>query len=332
MGKAKKNLLILLIMVFIAACSKGKVEDKKPIKIGVDVFSGWGHIFIAQEKGFFQENGVDVEIVLNKDYLTIQKQFADDELDGAFMVYADAIYAHGQGINAQVVYISDQSVTADVIAAKPELTHIKDLKGKTIGVEGINSFSHLFVLTALEKAGLRESDYSIKNIGAQDVTDAIGRGEIDGGHTYGPGKFEAKGKGYVFLAYAGDVKGIITDILAFHGKTVKERPGEIQAIVNSLFEAKKFQETNREEALKIIAKAINDTPESVGIGIDAVDYLDRGENYYAMYEEIEEEDEEKFSLIESGILIGNFYLERGQLSSLPNFNEIIEPRFVKNKG
>ena len=72
------------------------------------------------------------------------------------------------------------------------MTGIKDLKGKTIGVERINSFSHLFVLTALEKAGLRESDFFIKNIGAQYVADAIGRGEIDAGHTYGPGKSEAK--------------------------------------------------------------------------------------------------------------------------------------------
>lgn len=330
MKKTKKNLLILLIMVFIAGCSKGKVADKKPIKIGVDVFPGWGHIFIAQEKGFFQKNGVDVEIVLNNDYLTIQKQFADDELDGAFMVYADAIYANGQGIDAQVVYISDHSVTGDVIAAKPELADIKDLKGKTIGVEGINSFSHLFVLAAMEKAGLRESDFFIKDIGAQEVADAIGRGEIDGGHTYGPGKSEAKEKGYVFLAYAGDVKGIITDTLAFHGKIIKERPGEVQAVVSSLFEAKKFQETNREEALKIVAKAINDTPQSVGIGIDAVDYLDRGENFYAMYEETEEEGEEVFSLIESGKLIGNFYLKRGQLSSFPDLNEVLEARFVKD--
>ena len=97
MKKRKNILAIQLIMLFIAGCSKGKVEDKKPIKIGVDVFPGWGHIFIAHEKGFFQKNGVDVEIILNKDYLTIQKQFNDDELDGAFMVYADAIYLADHG-------------------------------------------------------------------------------------------------------------------------------------------------------------------------------------------------------------------------------------------
>lgn len=322
MRRTRGLLIALLVVCMVVGCARQKAEEKKPIKIGVDVFPGWGHVFIAQEKGFFKDNGVDVEIVLNEDYLTIQNQFADGELDGAFMVYADVIYANGQGIGARIVYISDHSITGDVIAAKPEFNSLKDLRGKTISVEGINSFSHLFVLAVLEKSGLKETDFFIKNIGAQEVVDALERGDIDAGHTYGQAKFKAKEKGYVYLAYAGDIKGIITDTLAFHERIIKKRPKEIQAIVKSLFEAKKFQETNREEALEIIAKAIKDTPESIGVGIDAVDYLDLKESIYAMFEE------EKMSLLESGNLIADFYLKRGQLSSIPDFDKIIEPRFV----
>ena len=105
-------------------------------------------------------------------------------------------------------------------------------------------------------------------------------------------------------------------------------PDDIKAVVKSLFEAKRFQETNRVEALEIMAKAIKDTPESVGVGIDAVKYLDEKENAYAMYEDIEDEEEEVHSLIESGKIIADFYLKRGQISSIPDFNDIIDPRFV----
>jgi NitT/TauT family transport system substrate-binding protein len=176
---------------------------------------------------------------------------------------------------------------------------------------------------------LKEGDFFIANIDAQDVVDALDKGEIDAGHTYGPGKSKAREKGYVYLAFSGDVEGIITDILAFHKKTIRTRPDDIKAIVKSLFEAKRFQETNREEALGIISKAIKDSPESVGAGIGAVRHLDKEENDYAMYEEISEEGEEQYSLIESGNIIADFYLKRGQLSTLPRFDEIIEPRFVK---
>lgn len=318
-------LITLLVVSLIAGCAQQKIAEKEPIKIGVDVFPGWGHIFIAQEKGFFKKNGVDVEIILSHDYLITQEQFINDELDGVFMVYADAIYSHSNGINLKVVYISDHSVTGDVIVAKPEFRSMKDLKGKIVGVEGINSFSHLFVLAVLEKNGLKETDIFIKNVNAQHVVDALEKGEIDAGHTYGAGIFEAEKKGYSHLAFAGDVHGIITDVLVFHKKILEERPKEIKAILRSLFEAKKFQETDREEALEIIAEAIKDTPESVARGIDAVDYLDLGKNIYAM---IEEEEEEEISLIELGKLIADFYLKRGQLASLMDLNEIIEPRFV----
>ena len=161
MSKIKYFLALLLVIMFIAGCKQGKIEEKKPIKIGVDVFPGWGHIFIAQEKGFFMNNGVAVEIVLNEDYLAVQEQFADDDLDGAFMVYTDAIYANGHGIDVRVVYISGHSVSGDIIVSKPEFTTVEDLEGKTISVEGINSFSHVFILSVLQKHGLSDGDFFI---------------------------------------------------------------------------------------------------------------------------------------------------------------------------
>lgn len=327
----KKIVGLLIGIVFICitiSCSVKKVEQKEPLKIGVDVFPGWAHIFIAQEKGFFKKNGVDVEIVLSQSYLNIQNRFEINELDGAFMVYADAIYANGHGIDLSIVYISDQSIFGDVIVAKPGLLRVEDLRGKTIGVEGINSFSHVFVLLVLNKHGLEEGDYFIKNVDAQKIVGALERGEIDAGHTYGQGKIIAGEKGYSYLAFAGDVEGMITDVLGFHKKIIETRPDDVEAVIKSLFEAKKFQETNREEAIEIIAKAIGVTLEAVASGIDAVEYLDEHENVYAMHEEIEEEGKEIYSLVESGKLISNFYLNRGQLSALTNFDEVLEPIFV----
>ncbi|MCP4651307.1 MAG: ABC transporter substrate-binding protein, partial [PVC group bacterium] len=273
MSRIKYFLALLIAMVFMVGCAQEKLEKKKPITIGVDVFPGWGHVFIAQEKGFFKKNGVDVEIVLTEKYLAVQDQFANNELDGAFMVYTDAIYAYSRGIDTRVVYISDYSISGDVIVAKPELKEVRDLEGKIIGIEGINSFSHMFVLSILEKHGLSEGDFFIKNVNAQDVVDELEQGDIDAGHVYGPGKFLAQQKGYSLLASAEEIEGIITDVLSFHNKIINERPGDIKAIIKSLFEAKKFQETNRKEAVAIIARAIQDTQDSVSVGIDAVKYI-----------------------------------------------------------
>jgi ABC-type nitrate/sulfonate/bicarbonate transport system substrate-binding protein len=49
---------------------------------------------------------------------------------------------------------------ADVIVGKGN--NLSDVKGKKIGVDGINSFSYFFVLKSLEKAGLTEGDVEFK--------------------------------------------------------------------------------------------------------------------------------------------------------------------------
>lgn len=325
--KIATALTIFMIALLVGGCSEKKATEKRPIRIGIDTFPGWGHAFIAEEKGFFKDNGVDVELVFNEDYRVVKEQFTYNELDGAFMVYADAVYYNAHGFLLNVVYISDNSITGDAIVARPGLSDLKDLRGKIIGVEGINTFSHVFVLTALERAGLDETDFFIENVDAQDVVDAIDKGRIDAGHTYGPGKTEAKEKGFSFLVYAGDVGEIITDTLAFHERIVKERPEEIKAILRSLFKAKRFQETNREEALGIIAKAINDTPGSVTVGIDAVRYFDEEENVYAMNGETKE-DEAIFSLKRQYEFLCEFYTKRGQMLPEQDYDQIVEPRFV----
>lgn len=319
----------LLLFTFITGCAKVEKKDvmRAPVKIGVDVFPGWAHVFIAQEKGIFKKNGVEVEIVLNKDYLEVQKSFIDGKVDGAFMVYADSVFTNDQSVPLKVVYISDQSVKGDVFVALPEIANFSDLKADTrrkIAVEGINTFSHLFVLSVLQKNGINEGDVLFENVGAQQLVEALEKGQVAAGHTYGLGKTLAQQKGYKVLAYAGDVQGIITDVLAFNSKVIQERPEDIRKIVRSLFEAKAFQATNREEALQILARAIGDTPESIAEGIDAVQYFNTKENVEAMHPS-----EALTNLFGSGKLIAQFFIDRGQIATFPDFHEMIDSQFVE---
>jgi NitT/TauT family transport system substrate-binding protein len=323
-GEVKKVLVLLVLLIlalFLSSCTARQVSTE-PITIGVDVFPGWAHVFLAQELGYFEKNGVQVELVLNEDYLLVQDQFVRNELDGAFMVYADAVLAHD--LDPRIVYISDNSITGDVIVAKHKYTRLQDLKGKKVSVEGINSFSHLFLIQVLEKNGMKEGDLFVVDVGAQDVVAALEAGDIVAGHTYGRGKTEALDNGYTPLAYAGDVQGIITDTLVFHADIVKQRPEEVSAIVKSLFEAKEYQRGHREEAIQIMAEAIGDTSESLGVGIDAVEYLYVQDNIAAM-----QDSSSLTTLYGAGDLIADFYIERGQISAYPDFDRLIEEQFVE---
>ena len=123
-------------------------ESKTPIKIAINEWPGYAHAFLAQEKGFFEKNGVVVELVFDRDYTASQQRYIDGEVDGVFEVLPDTMFRNTQGLPSKVVYLMDYSETGDVIVAS--VNSIEELKGLTIGVEGINTFSHIFVLKTIE--------------------------------------------------------------------------------------------------------------------------------------------------------------------------------------
>ena len=322
--------LLALILVFgllAAGCTPKKAKEKTPIKIGINAWPGIAHAYLAQEKGFFRKNGVEVELVFRKEYSKTIEDYNNGRVHGNLEVFADAILQDAEGIDTKVVYVPDYSETGDVIIGKPELNSLLDLKGRKVGIEGINGFSHLFVLTALEKAGLKEAQIQFEIVPAQEVLKALEEGRIDAGHTWEPTKSAAIKKGYKVLAEAQYVPGLITDVLVFNARVIKEKPGEIKAIVKSLLEARDFLYAHKEEAIKIMAKNMDMSEAEMQEGISGVYHPDLKENLRAM-----QKSDETSSLFGSGKKIADFYLNRGQLSRLPNLDKIIEPRFVEELG
>jgi len=294
-----------------------------PIRIAMNVWPGYAHVFIAQEKGFFKENNVDVELILAKEVIDSLEIYKNGGTDGILTIVPDVIMLNAERIPTKIVYVADYSDAGDVIVGRGEYNSLADLKGKTVSYEGFNTFSHMFVIKALENAGLEELDVKFANIKAHKVLIALEQGEIDAGHTWNPTKSQALKAGYKVLSKAEDTPGVITDVLAFNSKIIKERPEKIRAIVKSMLEARDFVYTNRAEAIAIMAKAEGMTEEEMADGVDGVYHPDLKKNVEAM-----KKTEELTSIYHSGEYIARFFLNRGQLSQLPDLSEMIEPKFI----
>ncbi len=296
---------------------------KEPLKISINVWPGYAHAFIAQEKGYFEKNNVSVELLLKDNISASTELYRNGDADGLYNVFPDILMLNAEGIATKVVYIADYSDTGDEIIGKPEFDSLTDLAHKKVSFEGVNSFSHIFVLRAMLKAGVDENDIQLANIPAMDVLTALEEGKIEAGHTWEPITSQATEKGYKILAKAGDVPGIIIDLLAFHEKIIRERPDDVRAIVQSMLEAKDFLDSNRDEALAIMAKSLGMSLSELKEGIDGVNHLNLQENVDAMQRSTEEK-----SMYNSGEFIMDFLAKRGQLSTKMNLDDIIEARFV----
>jgi ABC-type nitrate/sulfonate/bicarbonate transport systems, periplasmic components len=307
--------------------SVSNASDGEPIKLGVKVWAPDFLSYLAQDKGFFEKNNVSVELRLVQDYQQILNNYSDGEFDGIIPVYSDLIYRNEQGMDSRVVYAIDFSNTGDVIIGKGSNTTLADEKGKKISVEGINSFSHLFVLKALNKVGLDEGDVEIANVPVQNVTQELDKGTIDAGHIYQPYTSEALKKGYRILFTAGNIPGAITDVLVFRSKVIQERPQDVQAIIKSIIEAQKYYKDNKEESLKIMSSKSGIDIQAIKNGLDSVVLPSLKDNFVTA---MNITSSEANSLYSSGRYIYEFFLDRGQLDEYPDFNKIVDPEFVKS--
>lgn len=316
--------IITLVLTPLLSLHAQSDVSNQPIRIMLTLWPPNFLAYVAEERGIFERNGVDVELLFEPEYFVASEKYALGDADGITIVFSDAILHDSVGVDTKVVYNIDSSLTGDAVISKA--SNLTELRGKKIGVEGINSFSHLFVLKALEKVGLTEGDVQFVDIPGPNTSRAIEDGEIDAGHTYSPFIEDAIGKGYNALIYGTDNPGIIVSVLAFHSEIVEERPADIENILKSLNEALDFFKMNPAETIQIMSLKSGLSKEDIVRGFNGTKLMSLQDNALIS---MNNDPKNNYSLFTTGEYASTFYTDRGVMSEYPVLGEIVEPRFVK---
>jgi NitT/TauT family transport system substrate-binding protein len=320
------SVLLLLYTEYNITFNSPSAEESRPIRIACsEPWVGYVPIILAVDR-FFKENNVKVELIQPENQTTTEESFLNGSVDGLCSIFTTTIFQNSEGVNSRLVWVLDYSGTGDVILGPKNMT-VKDLKGKKIGVEGLNTYSHIFVLQTLAKAGLFEKDVQFVNIATQDMVKALNAKRIDAGHTFGPAKIAGMRGGYDILATAEDAPAIIADVLLFNSKVVETRPEAVEAVVKSINQGKEYFDRNREHAYVLLSDFYNMTTEEVQDGFEGIQVLGLEDNIKAMNRS--SSNVRNFTtLYESGNIIANYLLEKGQIRQIPNFDDIIDPKFI----
>ena len=316
---------VLAAVVFLSSSIFQETLQQEPIKITMHLWPGYYHSFIAQERGFFQDEGVNVELVINENIDDSLQYFKEGKADAAFGLQSDAMLLAAQGIDLQIVYVADFSNGGDVIVSKLDIKTIADLKGKTIGVDKLNGFNHIFLVELLRLSELKESDVTIVPIIASEVPDALDDGRIDAGQTWEPYESEAVAKGYRLLATSADAPGIITDVLMFDKEFVEQRPEDVKKILKSLFRALEFRDEDLTTSYAIMSEATGVSPGSLKRTIQGNIFPNLEENKEAFTRS-----EQPTSLYKSGEFISNFFVEKGVIDNPINLEDILATEIIKD--
>lgn len=261
---------IFLIILSLVFCGKPETTKNISYRIGLPPQVRYAPLFIAKEKGFFKNRNLNVELIVEND---LHRFYKENSLNGICLDYADAILLSAGGQNVQIVYRLGYSVSSDVLIGRKKIKSIKDLKGKTISFDGVNTSSHLFVLKLLEMNGVKEHEYYSYNLSPDSVVEALDSGKIDAGHARGISISKALEKGYKILGDSGDVPDTLTDVIALDKEIVSGFTGDTIQFILAVQESIQFIQASPGESYKIIAKAINHSEEDVRSSLKGFRFL-----------------------------------------------------------
>ena len=152
MSKALPALFILLVF-----CASPAAAEK--IRIGYPDFnSSTFTLPLAQMRGFFQEEGLQAELIRIRSAVAIPA-LTSGEID-FHTVVSPALAAALRGIPVRLVACFTPGLTTAIIA-RPELKTVQDLKGKTIGLNSIGGGLENTVRMMLKHYGL-DPDRDVK--------------------------------------------------------------------------------------------------------------------------------------------------------------------------
>src|SRR6266436_725383 len=106
---------------------------------------------VAAERGFFKEEGLDVEIIRMNANVAMSSLISGD-VDYT-MIFASVIRAAMRGIPLKVIAVLIDSPPYAFIA-RPEIAAMKALKGKTVGIGVYGSSNDIIARMMLERSGI----------------------------------------------------------------------------------------------------------------------------------------------------------------------------------
>ena len=330
MRKAIALGMALCLLTVAAAC--GTKESPTPgvsgpkVTLAFSAWPGWFPWEVAEKKGLFAANGVDVELKYFDNYLDSLTALSTGNVTANSQTLNDTLISiSAPGASKQtIVLVNDNSTGNDQIIARSGITSIADLKGKTIAVEQ-GTVDHFLLLLALQKAGLKGEDVTIKALPTADAAAAFKAEQVDAVGAFAPFTTTALERpGSTALATSKDFPGSIPDHLVFQSSFVAEHPDTVQAVVKTWFDTLAWIAANKDEALAIMA-------EKAGVSVEDYKSYDLGTTIFNRDQNLAafSPGSSAANLDYQAKQISQFLVSTGLAPESPALDGLFEPKFVQ---
>jgi ABC-type nitrate/sulfonate/bicarbonate transport system substrate-binding protein len=213
----------------------------------------WFPAALAKERGFYKDEGLDVDFVIMNPRLALQAVISGDV--GYTTALGSTIRAAFRGVPLRVVLTICEKPHFALIV-KPGIGSVPQLKGKILGISSFGASSDTMARAVLNKYQLSpEKDVKILAVGGGlNRLAALKSSAIDATLIELPYNIMLEREGFTRLLFVGD---LVPSPIAGFGASVEriqKQGGEIRRLVRATLRAIQFAKTNRQESVRSIAR------------------------------------------------------------------------------
>jgi ABC-type nitrate/sulfonate/bicarbonate transport system substrate-binding protein len=206
--------------------------------------------FVARERGFFREEGLEAELIVMQAIQTIQATLGKSTQFAS--ATGSAVSAAVRGADIKVVLAVTDRPSFDLIV-QPNITSVQQLRGKKIGTGGVGSLAEILARQILIAHGVRPEEVAILATGPSHVTYmALKAKVIDAAPLQMPLTFTAQDEGFRKLVEAGSVYRTVQGGVATTNAILSEQPELVTKVVRAMLRAIRLIKTDRKYAIDFI--------------------------------------------------------------------------------
>ena len=275
--------LVRALAAAVALGIAGGAAAQEKVVLGMSGWTGFQPLKLAELAGIFKKNGVDIEI---RFIPPVQRSaaLAANALNAAATTVDQHIVWASAGINTVQVALIDKSNGGDGLAVRNNINSVKELKGKTVNVDGPGTVQHFMLSYILEKNGMTIQDVIRVTMGAQPAAQAFVAGQSDAALTYEPylSTVRAKPDQGKIIVTSKDYP-VVVDVLVFKKDFLDKHPKIVKATVDSFFEALDMIKREPAKAYEMMGSTVKQPGDAFAKSAAFIAWQDRNANksYYA---------------------------------------------------
>lgn len=253
-------LISTLLAINGSALAQQKLEK---VNVTLDFTVGGSHApwFVAKEKGFFSDLGLDVNIMRGYGSGDTIKKLTAGATDIGFNHPAPLVIAASQGEKIKMVmsFYANEMCASYSAAEGANIRKPKDLEGKTFG--GPAGDACLIILPALAQiTGVDMNKIQINNMDAPSRLPMLAAGKIDFTFSFYEKDIlfkkaiEKAGKNMVSFRFS-DYLSMYSNGTTVHQRTMDQRPEMVTKFIAGLYKGLKYTILRPNESLEALMKA-----------------------------------------------------------------------------